>query len=36
MVAIRDEMRDYQEKRKRKLAQFPDSTPGGFTIKREP
>jgi hypothetical protein len=33
---LADEMRAYQEKRKRKLAQLPDSTPGGFTIKRKP
>jgi len=32
---LADEMRAYQEKRKKKLAQLPDSTSGGFIIKRK-
>ena len=32
---LADELRVYQERRKRKLAQLPDSAPGGFTIRRK-
>jgi hypothetical protein len=33
--ALLDELRAYQEVRKKKLAQLPDSAPGGITIKRK-
>jgi hypothetical protein len=32
---LADELRVYQERRKRKLAQLPDSAPGSFTINRK-
>jgi hypothetical protein len=32
---LADELRVYQERRKRKLAQLPDSAPGSITIRRK-
>jgi hypothetical protein len=35
-TSLAEEMRAYQEKRKKKLAQLPNGAPGSFTIKRKP